>query len=53
MCHEGGVLGRVTEREMETNGKGERVVRQGGEYTRRVRAVESLQCVRSVWGKPR
>ena len=29
MCHEGGVLGRVTERERETNGKGERVVRQG------------------------
>ena len=29
MCREGGVLGRVTERERETNGKGERVVRQG------------------------
>ena len=53
MCREGGVLGRVTERERETNGKGERVVRQGENTLGRVRAVESLQCVRSVWGKPR
>ena len=25
----------------------------GGEYATRVRAVESLQCVRIMWGKPR
>ena len=37
MCREGGVLGRVRERERERNGKGESG-EAGGEYTRRVRA---------------